>query len=612
MMIASSLLVERPRSHPGCEDLWPCRPLAALWPTSVVDSYAELRDRFDWDEARSLFDGPPAGGLNIGYEAVDRHVLNGHGAEIAIRWLPKVGQPMDLSFDDLARRSNRFVNAMESLGYEGRHGVATLVGRVPDLYVVALGTLKGGGVYTPLFSAFGPDPIAMRMKLGRIEILVTTALMYRRKVAAIRNDLPDLSHVLIIGDGADDIDDPTVLSLAGLLDGVDDSPSEIGTGPESRALLHFTSGTTGRPKGAVHVHEAAVAHAITGQWVLDLHPGDIYWCTADPGWVTGTSYGIISPLINRVTTVVDEAEFNAERWYGIVEEHRVEVFYTSPTALRMLQRVGTDLPGAHDLSSLRLVASVGEPLDPESLLWAREVFGVPVLDNWWQTETGAIMIANLLSERVKPGSMGRPLPGIRAGLLRCDADGELEIGPEGKPFEIDASGEVGELALRVGWPSMFREYLDDAERYERCFNDGWYRSGDLAKRDVDGYYWFVGRNNDVIKSAGHLIGPFEVESALTEHPAVVEAGVIGKPEPTVGAIVKAFVVLSRGHEPSKKLSRELIGHSRKRLGAAVAPREIEFVENLPHTRSGKIMRRLLKARELGLDEGDTSTLEGGS
>lgn len=577
-----------------------------------MDSYSALRDRFDWDEARALLDGLPEGGLNIGYEAVDRHVLNGHGEEIAIRWLPKTGGPVSFSFEDLARRSNRFVNAMKLLGYHGGHGIASLVGRVPDLYVVAIGTLKGGGVYTPLFSAFGPDPIAMRMKLGEIEILATTAAMYRRKIAAIRNDLPDLHHVLIIGDGAEEIDDETVLSLDGLLAGVDDGPTEIRSDAETSALLHFTSGTTGKPKGAVHVHEAAVAHAVTGQLALDLHPGDTYWCTADPGWVTGTSYGIISPLINRVTMVVDEAEFDAERWYGIIEEHHVEIFYTSPTALRMMQRLGPDLPGSHDLSSLRLVASVGEPLDPEALVWARDVFGVPVLDNWWQTETGSIMIANLLSECVKPGSMGRPLPGISAGLLRCDADGELELGADGQPVEIETAEEVGELALRAGWPSMFREYLHDNERYERCFVAGWYRSGDLARRDTDGYYWFVGRNNDVIKSAGHLIGPFEVESALTEHPAVVEVGVIGKPEPTVGAIVKAFVVLGRGHEPSKALTRELIGHARKRLGAAVAPREIEFVEDLPHTRSGKIMRRLLKARELGLDEGDISTLEGGS
>lgn len=580
-----------------------------MWPTDIVIGYSELRERFDWDDARTLLPPTSSGGRNIAHVAVDAHVHNGYGRDVAIRWLPKVGTAVDVTYQELSQRTDRFVNGLRSLGYESGHGVATLLGRVPDLYVVALGTLKGGGIYTPLFSAFGPDPIATRMRLGRIAVLATTAALYRRKVMAIRDALPDLRHVVIVGGGAEAFEDDSVVCLDRLLESADDEPVSADTDAETPALLHFTSGTTGTPKGALHVHEAVVAHATTGRWVLDLHPGDIYWCTADPGWVTGTSYGIISPLANRVTTVVDEGEFDAERWYSTIDVNGVEVLYTSPTALRMLQRSGRDLAEGHDLSSLRLVASVGEPLDPESLHWARDTFDVPILDNWWQTETGSIMIANLASEPIKPGSMGRPLPGIDAGLLHCDADGELALTADGTPMVITEPGKVGELAIRVGWPSMFRAYLNERKRYDRCFVDGWYRSGDLARFDEDGYYWFVGRNNDVIKSAGHLIGPFEVESALTESPAVVEAGVIGKPDPTVGAIVKAFVVLAADYDPSDDLRRQLVGHARKRLGAAVAPREIEFVDGLPHTRSGKIMRRLLKARELGLDEGDTSTLE---
>lgn len=575
-------------------------------------AYETLRDTFTWADARAELDGLPHGaGLNIAYEALDRHVVAGRGDQVAIRWLPKRGEPVDLTYRVLAARTSRFASALDLLGYRGGHGVATLAGRVPDLYTAALGTLKGGGVYTPLFSAFGPDPIAMRMNLGRIEVLVTTAALYRRKVQQQRDRLPHLKHIVIIGDGAPDFDDPTVLDAEALLaTGVEDfqTPS---TDSEDRALLHFTSGTTGKPKGAIHVHEAVVAHAMTGRMVLDLQAGDTFWCTADPGWVTGTSYGIISPLVNGVTSIVDEAEFDAERWYRIIQEEGVDVFYTAPTALRMLQRVGAPLAGGFDLSSLRLVASVGEPLDPESVLWAREVFGVPVLDNWWQTETGGIMIANYRQELVKPGSMGRPLPGISAGLLRCDDEGEIELDSNGDPIEILGSDEVGELSIEAGWPSMFRGYLDQDERYARSFVGRWYHSGDLARRDDDGYYWFVGRNNDVIKSAGHLIGPFEVESALTEHEAVVEAAAIGKPDPTVGAIVKAFVVLGAGKTPSDGLRKDILGHARKRLGPAVAPREIEFADQLPHTRSGKIMRRLLKARELGLDEGDISTLEQG-
>jgi acetyl-CoA synthetase len=562
-----------------------------------------------WEQARSTLDGLPHGmGLNIAHEAVDRHART-RGDQIAIRWLGKAGETVDLDYRALADITDRFASGLWTLGLYRPFGTATLLGRVPELYIAALGTLKGGGVFTPLFSAFGPDPVSMRLRLGRSDVLVTTAALYRRKVAPVRGDLVDLRHVLIVGEGAGDLDDPTARPFADLLDEAPPRFEIPPTRPADRALLHFTSGTTGRPKGAIHVHEAVVTHAATGRSVLDLGSDDVFWCTADPGWVTGTSYGIISPLVNGVTSIVDEADFDGERWYRTIEEQKVNVLYTAPTAIRMLKRLGPEVAAGYDLASLRLVASVGEPLDVESLRWAEEVFTVPVLDNWWQTETGGIMIANVLSEPVKPGSMGKPLPGVIAGLLRIDDEGELVRDSAEDPVEIDEAGEVGELALARGWPSMFRGYLDDEDRYHSCFAGRWYRSGDLARRDEDGYYWFVGRNDDVIKSAGHLIGPFEVESALIEHPAVVEAGVIGKPDPTVGAIVKAFVTLTAGQVASAELSRELLAHSRRRLGPAVAPREIEIVDHLPHTRSGKIMRRLLKARELGLDEGDTSTLE---
>lgn len=372
--------------------------------------------------------------------------------------------------------------------------------------------------------------------------------------------------------------------------------------PEAPALLHFTSGTTGRPKGALHVHEAVVAHHITGHYALDLHPGDIYWCTADPGWVTGTSYGIIAPFTNGVTLVVDEEEFDAERWYRILEEQQVAVWYTAPTAIRMLMKVGPELARRHDLSSLRFLASVGEPLNPEAVHWGRATLGLPFHDNWWQTETGGIMIANFASMPIKPGSMGRPVPGIEAGVARR-TDSGIEL--------IDDPDETGELVLKAPWPSMFRGYLHEEARYRQCFAGAWYLTGDLARRDAEGYFWFIGRADDVIKSAGHLIGPFEVESVLMEHPAVAEAGVIGIPDEIAGETVKAFVSLKPGHAPDEALRREILGLARQRLGPAVAPRQVEFRERLPSTRSGKIMRRLLRARELGLPEGDTSTLEGG-
>ncbi|MFP4513820.1 MAG: AMP-binding protein, partial [Acidimicrobiales bacterium] len=381
------------------------------------------------------------------------------------------------------------------------------------------------------------------------------------------------------------------------------------TDPEDRSLLHFTSGTTGTPKGAIHVHGAVVAHLVTSAYALDLKPDDVYWCTADPGWVTGTSYGIIAPLLHGVTSIVDESDFEAGRWYDILERERVNVWYTAPTAVRMLMRAGTEEPARRDLSALRLVASVGEPLNPEAVTWSEANLGLPIHDNWWQTETGGIMIANYRSVPIRRGSMGRPMPGIHAALLERDDRGRIVMREDGSPRQVTEPDREGELAIRAGWPSMFRGYLGEEERYAKCFVGDWYRSGDLARCDADGYFWFVGRADDVIKSAGHLIGPFEVESALIEHPAVYQAGVIGVPDPMAGEVVKAFVALSPGYEPSDDLRLDLIGFARKRLGAAVAPREIAFDQHLPVTKSGKIMRRVLKARELGEPEGDLSTME---
>jgi acetyl-CoA synthetase len=372
------------------------------------------------------------------------------------------------------------------------------------------------------------------------------------------------------------------------------------TGPGDFALLHFTSGTTGKPKGVIHVHEAVVAHHITGFQALDLRPGDVCWCTADPGWVTGMSYGVIAPLTNGATLLVDEAEFDADRWRRTLQEQRVNVWYTAPTAIRMLMKAGAEAWKGYDLSALRFMASVGEPLNAEAVEWSVQAIGKPFHDNWWQTETGGIMIANFASMDIKPGSMGKPAPGIEAAIVERNGEGVRVV---------EQSMAMGELALRPGWPSMMRGYLHEEARYKKCFIGGWYLTGDLAMRDADGYFWFVGRADDLIKSAGHLVGPFEVESALMEHPAVAEAAVIGLPDPTGGEIVKAYVVAKTGFVHDEALRRELLGHARKRLGPAIAPKSIDFRENLPKTRSGKVMRRLLKARELGLPEGDLSTLE---
>ena len=549
-----------------------------------------------------MLDGLPGGkGLNIAHEAVDRHAAGALGERQALRWIGRAGGHRVLTYRDLRAETNRFANALRHLGVREGEAVFVLTGRIPELYITVLGALKAKCVVSPLFSAFGPEPLATRLGIGEGRVLVTTEPLYRRKVAAIRASLPKLEHVILVPEDAAVPDVPGTVDWRGLV--ASQSPDFIipPTDPEDRALLHFTSGTTGRPKGAIHVHQAVVTHHVTGRHALDLHDDDIFWCTADPGWVTGTSYGIIAPLTNGVTSVVAEAEFDAATWYGILQRERVSVWYTAPTAIRMMMKLGADAVRGFDLSALRFMASVGEPLNPEAVIWGQQAFGMPFHDNWWQTETGGIMIANFASMDVKPGSMGKPLPGIDAAIVQRNGDGVTEIT---QPMV------EGELALKAGWPSMMRGYLNEDERYRKCFVGPWYLTGDLAMRDADGYYWFVGRADDVIKSSGHLIGPFEVESALMEHKAVAEAAVIGKPDPMAGEIVKAFVALNPGFTPSEALRRELLGHARKRLGAVVAPKEIDFAAGLPRTRSGKIMRRLLKARELGLPEGDLSMLEG--
>ena len=576
------------------------KDLASLKRRPNLVDYAAARDGFDWSQVQAELTGLPQGGLNICFEAVDRHAQGDKAQQTAIRWLGKDDSRREFSYGQLSQLSSRFASALHGLDLQAEDRVFLLLPRLPELYVAALGALKGGFVVCPLFSAFGPEPIQQRMELGSGKVLITTPALYRRKVTKILDQLPELQHVILIGKGGQAVPEGKrqgCLDMQELLAAGDPDFPCAPTTEQSWSLLHFTSGTTGQPKGVVHVHGAVVHHLHSARVALDLQDGDLFWCTADPGWVTGMSYGIVAPLVCGLTMVVDEADFEAGRWYRILREERVTVWYTAPTAVRMLMRAGADGEAFPDL---RFVASVGEPLNPEAVVWGNEALGLPIHDNWWQTETGGILIANTAGQEIRPGSMGRPLPGITAGVVKRTADG-VEL--------ITEPGVEGELAVRPGWPSMFREYLGRPDKTASCFASGWYLSGDLATVDEDGFFWFVGRADDVINTSGHLVGPFEVESALMEHPGVAEVGVIGKPDPVAMEIVKAFVALKPGFEPSDELRRELLGLARKRLGPAVAPKEIAFMEGLPKTRSGKIMRRLLKARELGLPEGDTSTLE---
>lgn len=564
-----------------------------------LGQYEQIYRSFSWEKELNELDKEyKEKGLNIAYEAIDKHCEGQLNDHTAIRWIGKDGTEINLTYGNMKESTSKFANVLDKLSINKGDAVFNLTGRIPELYVAALGSLKYNAVFCPLFSVFGPEPIFQRMSSGDAKVLVTTKELYEKKIVPLLDRLPDLKFILLTD--TEDHLDQKVLSYKLLMKEASAEFEIPYTDPETPALMHFTSGTTGMPKGALHVHKAVLVHYVTGKYVLDFHPGDVFWCTADPGWVTGTSYGIIAPLLHGITNIVDEAEFDVKRWYSLLQDEKVNIWYTAPTAIRRLMRTDIRPLAMYDLENLRLVLSVGEPLNPEAVTWGQEAFGVPVLDNWWQTETGGIMISNYRSMPVRPGSMGKPLPGIEAAVAEL-TDDSFSL--------IDKAGENGHLVLKKGWPSMFRAYLHREEKYNNSFRGDWYLTGDLASIDKDGYFWFVGRADDIIKTSGHKVGPFEVESALLEHPDVAEAAVIGIPNEVAGEIVKAFVVLQSDSKPSEELKLDIMASVRKKLGPAIAPRKIEFTDKLPKTRSGKILRRLLKARELGLPEGDTSTLE---
>jgi len=561
--------------------------------------YDTVKAGFLWKNIAAELDGlPDKKGLNIAHEAIDRHADSQLKNTVAFCFIRKDKSYQEFTYSDLKIQTSKFANVLQELGIKKGDRVFSLAGRIPELYITALGTLKYTAVFCPLFSVFGPEPILQRIRKGEAAVLVTTSAIFEKKVKQLQEQLPFLQYILLT-DILEHIS-KKVLSFSKLMELAKEDFTIPETNPEEAALLHFTSGTTGMPKGVLHLHQAVLTHYSTGKYVLDFHPGDVFWCTADPGWVTGTSYGILSPLVNGVTSIVDEEEFDAVRWYSILEKHKVNIWYTAPTAIRRLMRMDSNPRQEYNLESMRLILSVGEPLHAEEVIWGKEKFGMPILDNWWQTETGGIMIANYASMQVKPGSMGKPLPGVEIAIATID-EGELRI--------VVEPNVEGHLVLKKGFPSMFRTYLNEEDRYNKCFIGDWYLSGDLAKTDEDGYFWFIGRADDIIKTSGHMVGPFEVESTLIRHAAVAEAAVIGKPEPSIGELVKAFVVLKPGIEPNNLVKMDIIGFARKEMGPAVAPKEIEFVQSIPKTRSGKVLRRLLKARELGLPEGDISTLE---
>ncbi|MCA9798131.1 MAG: acetate--CoA ligase [Cyanobacteria bacterium HKST-UBA04] len=569
----------------------------AVAPTMA--SYETLYKTYDWSQTEKALNWPRKNGYNLATLCID-----GHPDEVmqrdALIWVSKDGKEERYTFADLKRETNKLANALTRLGIKQGDRVFTFLERVPEVYISVFAALKVQALVGPLFAAFGPEAIRDRLSDCQAKVLITSPEL-KGRFEQIMRDCPSIEYVIVVDrEGTYKLTvetDPDVLLYSDLMASADAAFDVPHTDKNQPSIIHYTSGTTGKPKGAVHRHYSAVSQAATAKYVLDLQPEtDVYWCTADPGWVTGTSYGMIGPWALGTTQLVYEGGFNPETWYKLIQDYKVTVWYTAPTAIRMLMKAGEAPVRAYDLSSLRHLLSVGEPLNPEAIVWGEAQFGHVFHDTWWQTETGCMHICNYASMTVKAGSMGRPHPGVVAGIL--DEDGnELEAGQE------------GHLVVRPDAPSFFQTYWGRQELYDSRFKNGWYYTGDRAWRDEDGYYWFVGRADDVINTAGHLVGPFEVESALVAHPAVAEAGVIGKPDAERMEIVKAFISLKAGYEDSEKLREEIRLFVRNRLAAHAYPREIEVLEGLPKTRSGKIMRRLLKARELGLPEGDVSTLE---
>ena len=561
--------------------------------------------KFSWEEIVSQIVSKNHGTLNICHEALDVHIkteVENKNAIIFIgkTWPKNKDDFQKITYGELLEQTKQLTRALVHLGLKKGDVLFSLSPRLPESYLTVLASLRAGLVFSPLSSLFGPEPIQTRMLKGNVTAIFTLASLYHKKILPIRHMLLSLRYLIILDDDGSAKEIPDHIDFKELMSIKYEEDSEVKTTANDLALMHFTSGTTGKPKGALHSHKAVIYHQLSGKWALDFKTEDIFWCTADPGWVTGTSYGIISPLCNGVTLIIDEAEFNARRWYEILDHFKVSNWYSSPTAMRMLMKAGEELHKDFDLSSVRFAASVGEPLNPEVIWWVKKNLEMSLHDNWWQTETGGIMISNFSFMDIRPGSMGKPMPGIEVALVKIENN---EI------FEIDDPNSEGQIAIKVGWPSMFLGYLGDKERYKKCFIGPWYLSGDLARKDKDGHFWFVGRADDVIKSSGHLIGPFEVESVLMEHPAVLEAAVVGIPDQIAGEHVKGFAVLKRNFTATESLRSDIMSFARIHLGVSVAPKEITFVDNLPKTRSGKIMRRLLKSRELGLPEGDLSMLE---
>ena len=556
-----------------------------------LKDYEKMRENFSWEDMKKHFSWNETGKVNMAHEAVDRHAEDPNKKDKAALLSSSPDREEKVTFGELRDQSNQFANVLKKYDIQKGDRVFLFMPRSPEFYAAFFGILKTGAVAGPLFEAFMEQAVRDRLEDSEAKMLITTPdLLYR----VPQDELPDLEKIVLVGNH--DENGERYIDFYKEMEAASTNFSIEWVDLEDGMLIHYTSGSTGKPKGIYHVHNAMIQQYATGEWVLDLKEDDVYWCTADPGWVTGTSYGIFAPWLHGVTNVVRGGRFTPDDWYGTLDKYNVTVWYTAPTALRKLVSAGEETVKKHDLSSLRHILSVGEPLNPEVITWGLDAFGLRIHDTWWMTETGAHLVVNLPSMEIRSGSMGKPIPGVEASIV--DQEGN-ELGPN----------QMGNLAIKAGWPAMMRAVWNNPSKYESYFINGWYVSGDSAYKDEDGYFWFQGRLDDVINTSGERVGPFEVESKLIEHPAVAEAGVIGKPHPERGEIVKAFITLNEGYEESEELLEKVRQFVKTGLSAHAAPREMEVKDSIPKTRSGKIMRRLLKSWELGLPTGDTSTLE---
>lgn len=564
---------------------------------SNLGSYDDRLRNFAWSIAENELDYKPGEIINIGWYCSDRICQKGNAGKIALYYEGFEGNEKKFTFNDVRLASNAIGAFLKNLGLKNEDRVCLFMDRIPELYFSFLGVLKIGAIVQPLFSAFGDESLFVRLDNAQTRAIITQS-KHLSKIRKIREKLPHLEFIIVVDQVRTKKTGDREIGFSLENTSPVEKLSIFPTSAESPSVLHYTSGTTGQPKGVKHVHYSLISQYLTSRWVLDLRENDIYWCTADPGWVTGTSYGIIGPWSLGVTQCVLDSGFSASAWYKFIEKYKVTVWYSSPTAIRSLMKAGDEVVNNYNLSCLRHLASVGEPLNSEAVVWSERIFGKQFHDTFWQTETGSIMITNFPGMKIKPGSMGKPFPGITGVIL------------DSKTFEpVRETGKIGLIAFKPDWPAMMRTYWNDNEKYLEKFVNGWYISGDKATVDADGYFWFIGRDDDVINTAGHLVSPFEVESALLEHPAVGESAVVAKPDEVNMEVVKAFITLKPGFTASSDLELEIMNFIRKKLSSMAMPQEIEYMDNLPKTRSGKIMRRVLHAREWGEEIGDISTLE---